>query len=103
MRETRTAESGARSCHCSSYRMWTIKTLAIMLLVYSVFLSACGQQVQPKKNQPAQKKNQPAQEDTAGKQQTQGKIAHLKQGTYTLNELPPPEPVSVHYGLRDVR
>jgi hypothetical protein len=60
-----------------------------------VFLSACGQEVQPKKNQQAQ-------EDTAGKQQTQGKIADLKQGTYTLDQLPPPEPVSEDAGLQNV-
>jgi hypothetical protein len=95
MRQTRTAESGARSRNGSFSVMWIIKTLAMMLVVFSVFLSACGQQVQPKKNQPAQ-------EDTAVQQQTQGKIAHLKQGTYTLDELPPPEPVSADYGSRNV-
>ena len=95
MRQTRTAESGARSRNGSFYVMWIIKTLAMMLVVFSVFLSACGQQVQPKKNQPAQ-------EDTAGKQQTQGKIANLKQDTYTLDELPPPEPVSEDAGLQNV-
>jgi hypothetical protein len=95
MRQTRTAESGARSRNGSFSVMWIIKTLAMMLVVFSVFLSACGQQVQPKKNQPAQ-------EDTAGKQQTQGKSANLKQGTYTLDELPPPEPVSEDAGLQNV-
>jgi hypothetical protein len=95
MRQTRTAESGARSRNGSFSVMWIIKTLAMMLVVFSVFLSACGQQVQPKKNQPAQ-------EDTAGKQQRQGQIANLKQGTYTLDELPPPEPFAGDAGLQNV-
>jgi hypothetical protein len=75
----------------------------MMLVIFSLFLGACGQEVQPKKNQQAPY-------DTACKQQTQGeggcpesKIAHLKQGTYTLDELPPPEPVSEDAGLQDVQ
>jgi predicted small lipoprotein YifL len=84
------------------YRMWIIKTLVIMLVGFSVFLGGCGQQGQPKENQPAQG-------NAAGQQQPQeeggrpdSKIARLGRGTYTLDELPPPEPVSADYGSRNV-
>jgi hypothetical protein len=93
MRQTRTAESGAVSRNGSFYVMWIIKALAMMLVVFSVFLSACGQEAQPKKNQQAQG-------NTAGQQPQE--IAPLKQGTYTLADLPPPKPLSADYGLRDV-
>jgi hypothetical protein len=93
MKQTRTAESGAISRNGSFYVVWIIKTLAMMLVVFSVFLSACGQQAQPKKNQQAQG-------NTAGQQPQE--IAPLKQGTYTLADLPPPKPLSAEYGLQDV-
>ena len=55
MRETRTAESGAVSHEFGSfYRMWIIRALAMVLVAFSVFVSACGQQVQPEEDQPAQ-------------------------------------------------
>jgi hypothetical protein len=83
--------------------MWIIRTLIMMLVGFSVFLCACAQQGQPKENQPAQG-------NKAGQQQPQeeggrpdSKIARLGRGTYTLDELPPPEPVSADYGLRDVQ
>ena len=71
-----------------------------MLVVFCVFLGACGQQGQPKENQPAQG-------NTAGQPQEEGgrpvsEIAPLRPGTYTLGELPPPGPVSADYGLQDV-
>ena len=73
-----------------------------MLVGFSVFLGACGQQGQPKENQPAQG-------NAAGQQQPQeeggrpgSEIAPLGRGTYTLDELPPPEAVSADYGLQDV-
>ncbi len=59
MRETRTAESGVVSRDGSFYRMWIIKLLAMVLVAFSVFVGACGQQVQPEEDQPAQ-------EDPAG-------------------------------------
>jgi hypothetical protein len=74
----------------------------VMLVVFCVFLGACGQQGRSKDNQPAQG-------NTAGQQQPQeetgrpgSEIARLGPGTYTLNKLPPPEPVSAENGLRDV-
>jgi hypothetical protein len=82
--------------------MWITRTLAVMLVVFCVFLGACGQQGRSKENQPAQ-------ENTAGQQQPQeetgrpgSEIARLGPGTYTLDELPPPEPVSADYGSRNV-
>ena len=60
MRETRTAESGvvsrdgSFSRHGSFYRMWIIRLLAMVLVAFSVFVGACGQQVQPEEDQPAQ-------------------------------------------------
>ncbi len=54
MRETRTAERGAVSRDVSHYRMWIIRALAMMLVAFSMFLGACGQQVQPEEDQPAQ-------------------------------------------------
>ncbi len=55
MRETRTAESGAAVNRDGSlYRMWIIRALALMLVAFSVFLGACGQQAQPEEDQPAQ-------------------------------------------------
>ena len=102
MRTTRTDKSGATSRDGSFYKLWIIRTLAVMLVAFAVFLGACGQQGQPKENRPAQV-------DTAGQQQPQekrgrpdSKIAPLGRGTYTLDELPPPEPVSAEYGLQDV-
>jgi hypothetical protein len=103
MRTTRTAESGVTKCDGSFSKLWTIRTLAVMLVAFAVILGACDQLGQPNENQQAQ-------EDTAGQQQPQGEegdlpnseIARLKPGTYTLLELPPPEPVSAENGLRDV-
>ncbi len=73
-----------------------------MLVVFCVFLGACGQQGRSKDNQPAQG-------NTAGQQQPQeetgrpgSEIARLGPGTYTLDDLPPPEPVSADYGSRNV-
>jgi hypothetical protein len=77
----------------SFYRMRIIRTLAVMLVALSLLLGACGQQGQPKENQPSQG-------NTAGQQPQQ--ITPLKPGTYALAELPPPEPVSAENGLRDV-
>ena len=54
MRETRTAESGVVSRDGSLYRMRIIRALAMMLVAFSVFVGACGQQVQPEEDQPAQ-------------------------------------------------
>ncbi len=54
MRETRTAEGGAAIRDGSFYQMWIIRALAMMLVALSVFLGACGQQVQPEEDQPAQ-------------------------------------------------
>ena len=54
MRETRTAESGVVSHDGSFYRMWVIRALAMVLVAFSVFVGACGQQVQPKEDQLAQ-------------------------------------------------
>ena len=60
MSETPTAVSGAAvSRDGSLYRMWIIRVLAMLLVTLSVFLGACGQQVQPEEDQPAQ-------EDPAG-------------------------------------
>src|ERR671910_679120 len=103
MRTTRTAESEVTNREGSFSKLWIIRTLAVMLVAFAVSLCACGQQGQPKENQPVQ-------EGTAGQQQPQGEeggqpvseIARLKPGTYTLDELPPPEPVSAENGLRDV-
>ncbi len=36
------------------YRVWIIRALAMMLVAFSVSLGACGQQVQPEEDQPAQ-------------------------------------------------
>ncbi len=36
------------------YRMWIIRALAMLLVAFSVSLGACGQQVQPEEDQPAQ-------------------------------------------------
>jgi hypothetical protein len=100
LRETRTAEGGAVSRASGFYRMWTIRMLAVMLVVFCGFLGACGQQGQPKENQPAQG-------NTAGQPQEEGgrpvsEIAPLGPGTYILYELPSPGPVSAGYGLQDV-
>ena len=54
MRDARTAESGAVRRYGSLYRMWIIRVLAVLLVVFSVSLGACGQQVQPEEDQPAQ-------------------------------------------------
>ena len=63
--ETPTAESGAAvSRDDSFYWMWIIRPLAMLLVALSLFLGACGQQVQPEEDQPAQ-------EDPAGTQQPQ--------------------------------
>ena len=60
MSETPTAVSGtAVSRDGSLHRMWIIRALAMLLVALSVFLGACGQQVQPEEDQPAQ-------EDPAG-------------------------------------
>ncbi len=56
MRETRTAESGVVSRDGSLYRMRIIRALAMLLVVFSVSLGACDQQVQPEEDQPAQQK-----------------------------------------------
>jgi hypothetical protein len=49
---------------------------------------------------PAVPKAEATNEGERGRQES--KIAHLKQGTYTLDELPPPEPVSEDAGLQNV-
>jgi len=36
------------------YRKWGVRALAMMLVAFSVALGACGQQVQPEEDQPAQ-------------------------------------------------
>jgi hypothetical protein len=36
------------------YRKWGVRALAMMLVAFSVSLGACGQQVQPEEDQPAQ-------------------------------------------------
>ncbi len=36
------------------YRVWIIRALAMLLVAFSVSLGACGQQVQPEEDQPAQ-------------------------------------------------
>ncbi len=64
MRETRTAESGAVSREMSLYRIWIIRTLAMVLVACSISLGACGQQVEPEEDQPAQ-------EEPAGNQEPQ--------------------------------
>ena len=34
--------------------MWVIRALAMLLVAFSKFLGACGQQAQPEENKPAQ-------------------------------------------------
>ena len=95
MRQPQATCSGAVCCDGSFHRRWIVRVLAVVLFVYSLFLGGCGQPPQPKEGQSGH-------EDSAVQQQTQGKIANLKQGTYTLDELPPPEPVSEVAGLQNV-
>ena len=64
MSETRAAERGAVSRDISLHRMWIIRALAMMLVAFSVFLGACGQQSQ-------QEEDQPAQEEPAGNEEPQ--------------------------------
>ena len=54
MRERQPAESGTVTREVGLYRMWIVRALAMMLIAFSVFLGACGQQVQPEEDQPAQ-------------------------------------------------
>ena len=63
MRETPTAQSGAAVSRdgVGFYRTWIIRPLAMMLVVFSVFLGACGQGSQPEQEQPEE-------EDPAGQQ-----------------------------------
>jgi hypothetical protein len=74
----------------------------MMLVGFSVFLGACGQQGQPKENRPAQgntaEQRQPQEE--GGRPDSE--IARLERGTHTRDDLPPPERVSAEYGLQDV-
>ena len=56
MRETRTAGSEAVVRDGSFYRTWIVRPLALVLVAFSVFVGACGQdqQVQPEEAQPAE-------------------------------------------------
>ena len=56
MRETRTAESEAVSRDGGFYRTWIVRSLAVVLVAFSVFVGACGQdqEAQPEEAQPAE-------------------------------------------------
>jgi hypothetical protein len=56
MKETQTAqgEAASRADDGTFYRTRMVRPLAMMLVASSLLLGACGQQVQPQEDQPAQ-------------------------------------------------